>query len=184
MDCSEKFVSDIIKVYPIPSGRIIYQVPVNVRTTDIAIAQMQLEEGQTLTMSALKTFLASQVVFTTTNENDAYDIPTEEGISVSEKSERDVSGYQKSISMQFTIHYYNDSLSFLRVEHETVEKMERAGHDFILERLDGSLSLARYFSPAQKVTHSINESDGEHRCTVNIEMKNVTGIQNIIESTT
>ncbi|MBR1377983.1 MAG: hypothetical protein IJ557_02510 [Bacteroidaceae bacterium] len=169
--CNEKFLADVVRVYPLSAGQIDFALPETVRNNTVTLADLGFAN-----LAALEQFLVGKTRFTTVDaDNETMPMPLDESpdIKVDTVVERMGHVYDISIGLR--------TLQFTSAEKAVVKQMERSGHDYILERIDGSYSLVRNFTPAQLVTHTEIEREGEHYADISIKMRNVTGIQDIEE---
>jgi len=167
--CSENFLNDIIRVYPL---QLQHQLPPTVRTDVVAYSQLgEFDEDR------FREYIATKPHFTTTDGTGESDAVLLQGnVQLRDATEKTRGGYQHTISCSVHTLYNGEG------ERALVAKMEQQGHDLIVERLDGTLFLVRCFEQAQVVNHEVSEEDNVHGLRVTIEMKNVTGWQELVEA--
>ena len=170
--CKELFLEDIIRVYPLADGQLQHQLPPAARTDVVAYSQLG-----SYTEETFKAFIAGKPHFTVTDGiGENYAIPVNGNIQLRDTTEKTRGGYQHTVTCSLTTVYQDES------ERALVRQMEEQSHDLIVERQDGTLYLVRCWTPAQLVNHEISEEENSHGIQVRIEMKNVTGLQKLVES--
>lgn len=170
--CVEKFIDDIIRIYPVQSGVIQHVLPEVAQVDRVSYTQMGFANYE-----ALAAWLTAKYRFTE-DEDDGGDhcLLLEEPASLKVQRTRSIIGYEYTLTLSLRTLYFDDA------ERLVVKQMERMGHDFIIERMNGVFFLLRYFAPAQKVEHEVVEEDGRHGSVVTVTMKNVSGVQSITSS--
>lgn len=171
MNCGELFVDDIVRVFPIPGGQIQHQLPEVARTRKVTFGQIGFEDR-----AAFQSWLATKSYFSFVDaDDDLLLITLRDAIVVDIHTERDIHGYQYTITFSLHTLYNND------IVQSAAAQLRRYGHDFIVEREDGNYGLLRYFGPAQNVDVDVSEGDGEHGVSIKVTMKNVTGLQELTD---
>lgn len=165
--CSELFLKDVVRVYPV---MLQHQIPPTVQTDVVAYSQL----GE-FSEERFRQYIASVPHFTTTDGVGESNAILLQSVQLRDVAEKTRGGYQHAISCSMATIYNGES------ERMAIRSMEQEGHDLVVERLDGTLFLIRNFGTAQVVTHEISEEDNVHGIRVNIEMKNVTGWQELVE---
>ena len=168
--CRETFLDDIVAVWPLAVGVLTHGVPETVVSDIVDVTTIGDGQGNFSGLSDLRALLATHCRFSELEDADNT-LLLQEAPSLKIETERSVSGYQYTVTMGMKTVYYGEE------EKSAIRSMEWTGCDYVVERQDGSLCLLRYFAPAQKFTH---ESDGEG-ASMNMVMRNVTGLQRIVE---
>jgi len=171
--CKELFLDDITRIYPLRAGILIHAQPETLRTTHVDVTQLSRTEGGATTafgsLQQLSEWLAGHEHFTEEPET-LMGLELSDAATLRIATESAAGGYRYTLTLTLPTTYYHEE------ERVFIRQLERLGHDYILERRDGTLALLRYFSPAQKVTHN---ADGGS-ATITVSMKNVTGMQDIV----
>ena len=173
-NCTELFLDDIVKIYPLAKGDLLHSMPAVLQTNTVLVTDLARIVNNSATpfasLSELNTWLSGKQYFSEAPD-DALGIQLREAATLRISTDRNVSGYQHTITINLPTKYYHEE------ERLLIHKLERIGHDFILVRQDGSLILLRYFSPAQKITHEADNAQAQ----ISVSMKNLTGMQDITE---
>lgn len=164
-NCNETFLDDIVAVYPLSVGVLNHAVPETVVKDTVSVNDLGY-----VSLSALQALLSAKVRLS--DVEDGYNTcMLSESPSVKIATDRTASGYVYTMTLIVRTLYYRED------EKRIIRKMEWEGNDYIIERRDGTYALVRYFSPAQKVVHEVNDEGAN----VTIVMKNLTGVQRIID---
>ena len=162
--CKELFLDDIVAVYPLAVGVLTHLVPETVVKDVVSTSELGYD-----TMTSLRLLLASKVRLSDVEEGVNTCLLSEPPI-LKVTTERSVSGYYYTMTLEMKLLYDHET------EKAIIRKLEWEGNDYVLERQDGSLSLLRYFAPAQRCTREKNDEG----VNLTLTMRNVTGVQEIV----
>ena len=172
--CRELFLDDIVKVFPIEAGVLTCSVPETVVKDTLAVSELGHSDGTSgsfANLAALTSWLSSRERLSDADESLLCYLLTE-APTVRVQEEQGISGVRYEITLSMNTMYFHSE------EKSLFHRLEWNGHDFILEMQDGSYRLLRFFSPAQKFTHEY----AGYGAKLTITMKNLTGIQEIVEN--
>ena len=169
--CRETFWDDIVAVWPLAVGVLTHSVPETVVRDTVNVTDIGNSSGTAFAnMDALRDMLATKVRLAEQEEGENT-LLLEEAPTLKIATNRSVSGYYYTATLSMKTLYYREE------EKAVIRGMEWGKCDYVVERQDGELCLLRYFAPAQKFTHDMS---GEG-ASLKMEMKNLTGLQRIIE---
>lgn len=167
MNCKEAF-SDIVAVWPFADGEISYKIPFNVRARNVSVSELGADSVSALTAGRIHYSVGEDY-------SDASTIEIEER-KCSVKSTTKYTSAGRAFDVVLTLVISEKST----ISAKTMDDMEAARHDFLLQCADGEYLFVR---SAQMAYRCVTEEDFSevYQQKITVTMENYNGIQRVVD---